>query len=109
MVWQDAGGHNSLYRLLRRSVASGLRQCNAERRLSVPDARYLAAHLPPKLRKAFRYADSGWGIDITVPKGATGVVAVYAYDREGVRKQTVTFQDREPAKLDDFSKGAWVE
>ena len=55
------------------------------------------------------FADRDWGIVITVPKGATGVVAVYAYDPEGVRKQTVTFQGGNPTQLDDFSKGAWVE
>ena len=55
------------------------------------------------------FADSEWGIEVTVPKGSTGLVAVYAYDLEGVRKQTVTFQDREPTKLDDFSQGVWVE
>ncbi len=55
------------------------------------------------------FSEGDWGIDVAVPKGTTGEVAVYAYDPEGLRKQTVTFQNRAPVRLDDFSKGAWVK
>jgi len=55
------------------------------------------------------FAAEQWGIEIGVPKGSTGKVAVYAYDLEGVRKQTVVFENREPDRLDDFHKGVWVE
>ena len=55
------------------------------------------------------FSEEDWGIEIRVAKGSTGVVSAYAYDPEGLRRQSVTFQDREPAKLDDFTKGVWLD
>lgn len=55
------------------------------------------------------YADKSWGIDITVPKDSAGVISVYAYDFEGQRSQSITFEDRAPDKLEDFSKGVWLK
>ncbi|AQT69080.1 Alpha-N-acetylgalactosaminidase [Anaerohalosphaera lusitana] len=50
-----------------------------------------------------------WGIDISVPRNSSGVISVYAYDFEGQRKQSVTFEDRKADKLESFSKGTWLE
>ena len=42
-------------------------------------------------------------------RGVAGTVAVYAYDPEGKRQQSVAFQDRKPDDLDDFRQGVWLE
>jgi len=55
------------------------------------------------------FAEEEWGIEIAVPKGAKGVVAVYAYAQDGLRRQSVTFEDRKPDELDDLTKGRWLE
>jgi len=55
------------------------------------------------------FGASDWGLEVTVPKGIAGVVAVYAYDPEGQRRQSVAFQDRKPEDLDDFRQGVWLE
>lgn len=55
------------------------------------------------------YSEADWGMEITVPRGSTGVVSVYAYAPDGQRRQTVTFQDRAPSALDELTKGSWLE
>jgi hypothetical protein len=55
------------------------------------------------------FSEADWGLELTVPKGTTGIVAAYAYDPEGLRRQSVVFQDRKPDELQDFTKGIWLE
>ena len=55
------------------------------------------------------FADDEWGIEITVPEGARGEVAVYAYAPDGQRRQTVAFGNRELSQIDDLTKGTWLE
>jgi predicted dehydrogenase len=55
------------------------------------------------------YAAKEWGIELTVPKNSTGIISVYAYDFDGVRKQTVTFENRKPDELEKFGKGIWLD
>ncbi len=55
------------------------------------------------------FSEQDWGLEVTVPKGIAGVLAVYAYDPEGLRRQSVVFQDRAPDDLDDFRQGVWLE
>jgi hypothetical protein len=55
------------------------------------------------------YSESDWGIEVTVPPGASGTVSVYAYAPDGQRRQTVTFGVRAPSALDDLTKGAWLD
>ncbi len=55
------------------------------------------------------HADDSLEINITVPKNAAGEISVYAYDFDGQRKQSITFEDRKPDILEDFSEGVWLK
>lgn len=55
------------------------------------------------------YSENDWGIQITVPKGSSGKIAVYAYAPDGKRKQAVTFCERHRYEIDDLTRGRWLE
>jgi predicted dehydrogenase len=55
------------------------------------------------------FSAQDWGLEVTLPKGVAGTVAVYAYDPEGLRRQSVVFQNRPANDLDDFRQGVWLE
>jgi len=45
---------------------------------------------------------------VTVPRGSAGTLEAYAFDHEGYRRQTVTFEDGDAVPVEQFGQGRWL-
>ncbi len=54
------------------------------------------------------FANDEFTIVVGVPKASSGVLEAWAYDYEDYRRETASFEGREPQPVENFGKGKWL-